>query len=267
MAMRKEWYVAILTALLAVSQAYAVEAPGTVLTKDGRSLKGVVRWISSSKEYMISSGAASMTIPFSQVDTVVVDKPAELEAAARQIQAGQAAAAVPVLERLGEAYANMEWDQEAATVLARELAKLNQPAKAADTCRKVIAMNPSAGISGSLSSLYWDALLACNREAELKTALNLAVTKGTREVAAIAQVKRGDMEKKAGRLNLALVDGYLRTVLLFQDIKGIQPEALFKTMKCFEELGRAESAERMRKRLIEGYPDSTWAEKVKQGKT
>jgi hypothetical protein len=257
--------VVALVGLVAATHASAAEAPGTVLIKDGRALKGTVRWVAASKEYVIATTVATMTIPLAQVDSVVIDKPAELDAAVRQVQAGQAAAAVPALERLVESYAMMQWDQEAAAWLARGLVKLNQPGKAADTCRKVIAMNPDAGISGTLSMLYWDALLACNRETELRSVLNQAVVRGSREVAAVAQIKRGDMDKKAGRPKMALVDGYLRTVLLFQDIKSVQPEALYKAMKCFDEMGQNGSAEQMRKRLLEGFSTSAWAEKVKSG--
>jgi hypothetical protein len=265
MELRVKWCAAVMIGLIAASRASAVEAPGTVFAKDGRALKGIVRWVPASKEYAVGTKVASMTVPLAQVESVAIEKPAELDAAIRQINAGQPAAAVPVLERLVESYAMMQWDQEAATWLAKGLVKLNQPAKAADCCRKVIAMNPDAGISGALSALYWDALLACNREGELRSILNQAVVRGSREVAAIAQIKRGDMDKKAGRMKPALVDGYLRTVLLFQDIKTVQPEALYKAMKCFEEMGQAGSTEQMRRRLLEGFPGTDWAVRAKSG--
>jgi len=84
-------------------------------------------------------------------------------------------------------------------------------------------------------------------------------------VAAMAQIKRGDIERKKENLKEALVDGYLRTIVLFKQVKEVQPEALYKAAKCFEELGEHSYAEKMRKTLLEKYPLDPYTGKIKAG--
>jgi len=42
----------------------------------------------------------------------------------------------------------------------------------------------------------------------------------------------------------------------------MQPEALFNAAACFEELGEAVYAEKMRKKLMAEYPQSTYTRRV-----
>ena len=63
----------------------------------------------------------------------------------------------------------------------------------------------------------------------------------------------------------ALIDGYLRTVVFFQGIKSVQPEALYKAAKCFEEKGQHSYAEKMRKELLSSYPQSEEARQLRAG--
>ena len=114
--------------------------------------------------------------------------------------------------------------------------------------------------------MYWEALVQTEQFTRLEKALTEVIEKSQdRELVAIAQIKRGDMEKKKGDPKKALVDGYLRTVVFFQAVKEVQPEALYKAMKCFEELGQQSYAEKMRNRLLAEYPESSYSQMVKSG--
>ena len=46
------------------------------------------------------------------------------------------------------------------------------------------------------------------------------------------------------------------------DEKHMQPEALFNAAACFEELGQAVYAEKMRKKLMAEYPQSTYTRRI-----
>jgi tetratricopeptide (TPR) repeat protein len=155
-------------------------------------------------------------------------------------------------------------DLKAARWLAEAYLKQGKAADAVRMCEKVIESNPDA-VSGELASVYWDALIGAEQFAKLKKALGDAVAKGNRQVAAVAQIKRGDLEKKQGRNKEALIDGYLRTVVLFQDVKEVQPEALFKAAKCFEELGQMSHADKMRKKLLAEFPADPYSQQLKTG--
>ena len=63
----------------------------------------------------------------------------------------------------------------------------------------------------------------------------------------------------------ALVEGYLRTIVLFQDVREVQPEALYQAARCFEELGESGNAEKMRKKLLADYPDSSYSKQLNAG--
>ena len=45
----------------------------------------------------------------------------------------------------------------------------------------------------------------------------------------------------------------------------MQPEALYKAAKCFEEKGQHSYAEKMRKELLSSYPQSEYAQRVRSG--
>ena len=75
-------------------------------------------------------------------------------------------------------------------------------------------------------------------------------------------MKRGDVLLAQGDAKSALRDGYLRTILMFQDVKDIQPEALYKAMKAHQSIGEHPYAEKWRKRLLAGYPTSEYAKQL-----
>ena len=83
-----------------------------------------------------------------------------------------------------------------------------------------------------------------------------------RETAAAAYIKRGDIDKAQGSLKHALVDGYLRVVYLFRDVKAVQPEALYRAMECFTALEEHQRAEKMRKRLLVDFGNSPYTQRL-----
>ena len=109
------------------------------------------------------------------------------------------------------------------------------------------------------------AWVAADRASELRLQLGKAVEEGNRGVVAVAQVLRGDLDMKKQDFRSALVDGYLRTIVLFADVREMQPEALFKAAKCFEELRESQNAEKMRKKLLSEFPDSTYSRQINSG--
>ena len=82
---------------------------------------------------------------------------------------------------------------------------------------------------------------------------------------ATVKMRQANVDRAKGDLKKALEDGYLRTAVLFRDVKSAQPEALFKAAECFQQMGQIPYAEKMRKRLLEVYPQSPEAGKVRGG--
>jgi hypothetical protein len=123
-------------------------------------------------------------------------------------------------------------------------------------------MKPEAAYRGELAVIYWQALLKANRSAKLGDLLKDAIAKGGREASASALVMRGDMLMERKQPRDALKDGYLRVVILYENVRTVQPEALYKAAKAFEALQQNPNAEKMRTLLRTKYPGSAYAKKI-----
>lgn len=257
------WSFMLLT--FAASFAHAIEIRGVIIKKNGGRAPGLLKWQPASKVYVVTdNNAVQVRIPLSDVARVEVKDPPELDSSAKLVAGGQPALAIPNLEKIVKDYEMLGPDIKAARWLAEAYMKQNEPKKAVVMCDKIVNASPSA-VSGDLASLYWEALLADNQIARLKKAISDAVASGNRTLAARALIMRGNIEKKQGNLKEALVDGYLRTVVLFQDVKEVQPKALYEAAKCFEALGQLTYVEKMRKKLLAEYPDSPYSQQIKSG--
>ncbi len=260
-------WAAMAIVLIAGSTALAQPAihNATVYLRNGSQASGKVRWLGASKVYEVavpSKGTRQYSL--NDVAEIRLAKPPELLAqASAAVQRGQHAQAIPVLKKIKDAYKMFGPDLEATRWLAVAHLKLNQIDEAVKMCEEVVRENPQAQMSGGFASVYWDALVKKKDFGKLRRILGDAVETGGREVAAIAQVRRGDMDKEKGELKKALLDGYLRTILMFQDVKSIQPEALYKAVKCHEALNEHSHAEKWRKQLMSAYPKSEYAAMLK----
>lgn len=253
--------------LFASTVGLAADVPGRIWkVGDDRPIAGLLRYLPASKVYVITGkNNMQMNLPLAQVAKVDVPAPVELDNAAKMINAGQFAQAIPILQKIAEDYKMLQWDVRATMYLAIAKLRSGAPADAVKLCEQIVRDNPQAAFSSDLAPVYWDALLQSDQTATLERLLGKAAEMGNRELAALAQLKRGDILQKKGNLKEALVDGYLRTVIVYQAIESVQPEALYKAAKCFEELGQTTHAEKMRKRLLAKYPQSEWAQKMKAG--
>jgi len=248
----------LLMSIMLMASLYA-DAQGTITKNDAGKTTGVIRWLSSSRVYEVASAGVTVTIKPEEVQTIDVEKPADLDKVAGLCQAGQYQSVIPSLEKIIEKYAMLQWDMPAGAMLATAYNKSGQAQKAADMCKKLTNGRPEAlGTTADFVSAFWDSLRLSKQTVEMEKQLNLAISSGSKESCAVAYVKRGDLYKDKGDLKAALVDGYLRTVLMFENVKEIQPEALFKTANCFEEMKQPAQADRWRKKLMADYPQSSY---------
>ena len=73
---------------------------------------------------------------------------------------------------------------------------------------------------------------------------------------------RGDMLMESKQPRDALKDGYLRVVILYENVRSVQPEALYKAAKAFEAIHQNPNAEKMRSILRTKYASSEYARKI-----
>jgi lipopolysaccharide biosynthesis regulator YciM len=263
---RLRWAIAV--ALLAGWGGSApAQVAGEIATTQGRTIKGNIRWQPSSKVYgVVQANNVELKVPLADAAKVTVASPQNVAAAIKIVQSGQQVErAIPVLETVMADYQMLQWDVVAARWLADAHLQKGDAKKAIEMCEAVIAQNADAGVTGDLPQIYWRALLADGRTAKLKEALTDGIKRGDRQTMALAQILRGDIAMKEGEFKDALIDGYLRTVCLFREVKALQPEALYKAAQCFEKLSQPSHMEKMRKKLLDDYPNDPYTQKIKSG--
>jgi hypothetical protein len=104
----------------------------------------------------------------------------------------------------------------------------------------------------ALQRNYWDALRSSNQSGKLDKELEEAIRNGSRDLAANAYLVRGDALAANNKRVEALVEGYLKTVVMFDDVAPVRKEALEKAIKTMEVLGDPR-AERLRKMLKDEF--------------
>ena len=256
-----------LLALLASAPLANAQIEGKVQTKDKRVVSGKIRWFPAKKVYTIvqvgqNGQTRELELTLDQVARIAVPKPAKLDAAIAAVRSGKAAAAVPVLQEIVKTYAMLEWDEKAARYLAEaQLASGDAPG-AVTTCESLIKAKPSIAYLGDVAPVYWQALLKTGKTGKLGDLITKAIAEGDRGASAAALVMRGDMLMDKKEYINALKDGYLRVVILYENVKDVQPEALYKAAKAFDALNQNANAERMRTTLRTKYSQSEYARKL-----
>ena len=246
------------------------DVAGTVINKNDERLKGQIRWSARDKAYVVTSGGVELQVKLNELQALDIPKPAGFDEAVANASKGSptaSAAAIPVLKKIVDGYKRLQWDQAAGRYLAQAYIDTGKAEQALAVCDDIIKMDSTAAYKGELAPSYWRALMALGRAAPLSSALEKAAKSGDRFSSGSALIMRGDMLMKEGNesrdaARKALVDGYLRVVLLYTDeavAAKLQPEALFKAARCLEILSQATRADQMRSELKRAYPQSVWA--------
>ena len=239
---------------MAAASAFAIQ--GTLMTET-ETLTGEIKWQSRNKQYVISVKKGSTMVDMERKLGVVtgldIPKPAGFDKAVQSVEAGQGAAAIPVLSKIVADYKMLQWDKPAGRYLALAYLAAGNAQKAYEACVPIISDDKSAGWTGDLASAYWQALLKLGKKDQLENLLKKASSSGDRATSAAALVMRGDIivqdsNDAPEELKRALRDGYMRVVLMYQDAgcKRERADALQKAAKCFDKLGQASRAENLR---------------------
>ncbi|MDD4872879.1 MAG: tetratricopeptide repeat protein [Kiritimatiellae bacterium] len=247
-----------LTFILAGLQAEAAK----IQTTDGRVIPATnIRFKKTTQEYIVTmANGTEIPVPKNRVKMVEVDKPAQFDRAASAVSTGALDQAIPMLEEIAQGFFMLSpWEGKTLDLLGYAYGRKGDTKKAADAYKKLLANVPPVEITTDMQRRVWNAFIAVNDNASLSQSVDAAIAKGGRENAAAAHIARADMAKVQGNKTDALLD-YMRVVILYEQIKSLQPEALYKTAKCLEEL-RDPRAEDFRKRLLQDWPQSEWASK------
>lgn len=242
----------------------AAQAPGTIYKKDGGKASGNIRYLQSSKMYEIQVGNVSVKVAEREIARLNIRKPAEIDKAAKLMGRNQYSSAIPLLKRVQRQYKNLQWDEYALRGLAECYFNSGMESEGIKMVEEAMKFG-GGSLSPGVVNKYWDALIKQKQYAKLERSIETIIATGSRDVAAVAQIKRGDMLKDRGQMKEAAVDGYLRTVVFFEEQKKAREEAVYKAMKVFQDLGQQTYADKMRKILMKDYPTGKWAKKAQSG--
>jgi len=255
----------VMAAMSILAGAANAQVPGTIIKKDGGRAAGNIRYLPSSKMYEIQVGNVSVKVSEKDIARLSIKKPNEIDQAAQFMSRKQYSSAIPLLKRVQTQYANLQWDEYALRGLAE--CYFGTPGMEAEGIKMVEQAMQFGGetLSPGVVNQYWDALIKKKEYAKLERSIEMIVATGARDVAAVAQIKRGDMLKERGQMKEAAVDGYLRTVVFFEEQKEAREEAAYKAMKVFQDLGQQTYADKMRKILQKDYPTGKWTKMASAG--
>ena len=251
----------VIFALCASMTLSATSFAASVVTKDGREMKGTDVKFTGRNYVIATESGAKMTVPVSDVLKVYVKKPSQLDGLISKVKSGSHSSAIAGLEAIAKAYEKLNWDLVAYQWLVTAYMGSGQTDKAIETYNTVKRKVPHKRmLTVGLRRQYWAALEKQGQDSALRGDLTDAIRNGNREVAAEAQLRRADNLKKAGKVDEALRDGYLRTIFLFKDVEEVQPWALLKAAECFNEMGQPEKAKEFLITLRTDYGDSPEAQ-------
>jgi hypothetical protein len=274
------WRIGLTITLLLLTAGFAqaaAEAFGVLVT-DTKEYRGLLGWKSAKKAYTVKihtgpgTGPAEveLEVPFASVKSLAVVEPPDLRPAVQLVKDNKPQAAIAVLDKVAQEYAMLQWDLPATRWLADAYLRDNKPEQAVRACERLIDKRPEAATSGELVPWYWQALLAAGRNNKLEDLVTVAAKSGVPAGQARANVLRGEILRKQTRTKNALLDGYLRTIVLFKEwrdptVREARAEALFKAAECFDDLGMIAPATRMRTLCMSEHADSEWARRLKAG--
>jgi tetratricopeptide (TPR) repeat protein len=249
----------ILVALLFASISTA--APYVLLPGNVQKVGTSIRADSSGTIKLITADGATLSFAKGQYVKAVADKPVDFDAARQKATAKDYAGAETILKRIVVENAFLEWDNNARIVLAREVyGAKGDYANAVATLEEIFRVSPEKKNDPQVGWAYRDALLGAKQYEKLSLSLDELIKTGSRTDAAKAQIMRGDIKTSQGQIEGATMD-YLRTVILFENERDVQPEALYKAAEALEK-NRDPRAKGLYAKLRDQYAASPYAAKA-----
>lgn len=212
---------------------------------------------------ILTTPQGQLTYQRGQYTRAVADKPADFDRARQMAGQKQFDEAIKLLQPIVQNYRFLDWDNSARLVIAQiQLAK-GDAAGAIGTFDELFRSNPDARKDSATLWAYYGAMIDAKQYEKLAPQLDELIAKGARSDAAKAQILRGDIKMTQGQVEGAVMD-YLRSAILFENEKAVQPEALLKAAEGLDKL-RDPRAKEMYRKVATEYAGTPYAQKA-QGK-
>jgi len=181
-------------------------------------------------DYVLQTLNGSRTYKAAHVVRAEGTRPEEYDRAVGLAQDRRFEQAVPLLESIARRYKGLGWDDRANMMLAKIHTSEGNFQRAVAAFE---ALPNDIRARADVEPAYWRALMETDSFDQLEPLLSNAVRGASRDVAAQAQLMRGDLKMKRQQVEPAALD-YLRTVILFDAVRSVQPEALYKAGKALQ---------------------------------
>lgn len=239
--------------------AFAADAANVIRKTNGQTLEGKkITWRELTWEYQIEMGEGFVVpVPKAEVESIEVDKPADLGKAEKLMAEKKYDEAIPVLDEIAMRYKMLQWDGPAREMLARAYCAKNDFKKGVQSLEDYFASTPKDQAPDAVRDMYWKALLGAQRGASLKVELDAAVKAGSKTLVPLALMRRGDLSASEGRREDAFLD-YMRVALMHNEAGESRAEALFKAAQLLDATNDRR-ADELRKRLATQFPGSPYA--------
>lgn len=260
---RALWAMIVLAGLTAIQPAIGQDKWGYKKKTDGTwTYVDRMEYRRANDSYLVvRGGTMQYEVARNEVGELAVPKPSDFDKFAQGlVQPMPDPASIAGMESIVQKYACMKWDVEGLTWLIPAYTKRQDDEKILNACKDLEKM--TGQVPEALLAAYWTALSKKGQAQSLKVKIEEAIEKGSRGVAAAAYIVRGDILVQEGKKKEALTEGYLRVVILFNDVKRAQPEALYKTWQTMSSLNDKRS-ERFKRKLLDEYADSQYASSLK----
>lgn len=173
---------------------------------------------------------------FDKGTRVVMDEPSAYAGAVQMIQQRQYDSAIERLKKIVREYRFLGWDIKAMQLLGAAHLNKENFAEAAATYEQLFAESPAAKDDSDARHGYLKSLLGAKQFDKLEPMLDETIARGARNVAAAAQIMRGNMKMAKGDFENAVHD-FLRTAELFKENSDFLPEANYRAAECLEKIG------------------------------
>ena len=236
--------VALVLLALAAGAGHRTKPQLKLVGKPARDVDSL-RYLPASDMYQVTVGKVQHRFRARDVEWARGPKPADLDQAVRTKNTKR-------LEEIANSNRRLWWDRVALRHLVTIYAEQQDHERQVRVFERLRAMPGKLPLD--LQRSYLQALLRLDRSAQVRREV-VRLMQGDREEAALAGIVRGDLLLDDGDEHGALVDGYLRTAVLFRDVGQFRREALEKSIKVLE-LMRDARAEKLRQQLVREFPEA-----------
>lgn len=254
----------MLALVVAVIAGWAsIAAAASVELSNGTRVEGSDIRARSDGTIILTTPQGQVTYQRGQYVKAVADKPADFDRARQLAGQKQFDEAIKLLQPIVQNYRFLEWDNNARVLIAQIQIAKGDAAGAVTTFDDLFRGTPDAKKDSATLWAYYGALIDAKQFEKLAPQLDELIAKGARTDAAKAQILRGDIKMAQGQIEGAALD-YLRSAILFENEKTVQPEALFKAGEALDKL-RDPRAKDMYRKVAQEYAGTPFAQKA-QGK-